>query len=678
MAEASNGVQSDPLESGKESANGAAGPNSDNFSLSPPTEDMSIHLSPRETRGRSSPKPTRQPARMPLARPRHMTRPRNLSPLKAVEARNRARQMAEKQSDKCEMCEQFYPMKARCLTCQSNMCENCVEHHKKMKIAADHELQDWETHLHNLRLGVESKPKTPPPSKTDCKTHKGEKLQFYCRVCMIPLCINCKLTKHEGHKTRDLFEEMKEQRDVLPLKLNQLKASILPLLKQQIKELEDADKELKYNVQTTIENIQKRTKFVKDEIDKASARLIGKLKDKEQKAFDQIESKRRTLNTYLKSATAALNSGDRIVQTGDDFEVMELYQNLIDILKKIQELVKRRPGKQRYVFQDGQFTQNQLFSMFGNYAEKGPKLEQVVKKTRSLASLQVIPEIQGRLITTILCKSVPGNKVSAIAPINEKEAWISFGWTTNEIFLYNKDGYRQKRLTLRGPVDDITADQDGNLLVSGFTSNVVRIVDRRLQVRDFFQCPLKCRGLAVSSARQIIVCGVDKCTALPPPSKCTIFKFTAKGNKTGHLDGDKNKHIPIHPYRVTENIDGSIALTDWVNDKEGRVVVFSHDGKVRMVYYGDEARNAREKRSFLPYGIASDKYGHILVGDIINQEVHLLDIKGHFQRVLLTREDLENERPYSLAVDSMDMLWVGNERATIKIYRYLIHQAHIV
>ena len=311
--------------------------------------------------------------------------------------------------------------------------------------------------------------------------------------------------------------------------------------------------------------------------------------------------------------------------------------------------------------------------MFGNYLEKGPILARP-PKPRMTPALQHVPEIHPRLLNTFQCKMVPGNKVSAIAPINENEAWISFGWTTNEIYLYNKDGHRRNRLLLRNPVDDVAVDREGNLLISTFSGTVVRIVDRRMQARDFFQCPLKCRGLVVSSAGEIVVCSVDMCTALPPPAKCTIFKFTAKGNKTGHLDGDKTKRIPIHPYRVAENIDGSLAVSDWVNDKEGRVVVFSHDGKIRMVYYGQ----SHEARSFLPYGIATDRYGHILVGDVINSEVHLLDIKGHFLRILLTKEELGGEKPYSLAIDPTGMLWVGNERAYIKIFRYLLNQSHIV
>ena len=560
------------------------------------------------------------------------------------------------------------------------MCGGCLEHHRKMKISADHEMLTLDKSLNQLTTTPKQTPSVSN-SKQNCKTHRDELLQFYCKVCAMPLCINCKLTKHEGHKTRDLLEEIADQRQDMPYKLSQIRASFLPLLKQQVKELDDHGQQVSRNVKTTVDTIEKRKRVLKDEVDKTGTRIVQKLKHTESKETSKLDTRKQMISAHIKNATTVLTTGERIIQTGNDFEVMEVYQNLLRIIKHMSEVIKRRPCRTRLMFHDGQFSQGQLQTMFGNFAENDQHVEKApsvgIRKShtfRPMPALQVIPEVKARLLKTFTCKMVPGNKVSAIAPINDREAWISFGWTTNEIYLYNKDGFRWNKLLLRQPVDDIAVDHDGNLIVSTFTGSIVRFVDRKLQVKDLFQCPLRCRGLTVSAAGEIIVCGVDMCTALPPPSKCTIFKYTARGNNNGHLDGDKAKRIPIHPYRVAENIDGSIAVSDWVSDKEGRVVVFSHDGRVRMVYYG----RSTDKHSFLPYGICTDRYGHIIVGDIVSQEVHLLDIKGHFLKVLLSRDDLDNEKPYSLAVDPMGTLWVGNERAQIKIFRYLVNQSHIV
>lgn len=685
MAEASNGA---PVKEEESSPNGAAGPSSSEISLAP-TEDMSIHLSPRGSVRKKSltPRATKPAGKIDSDRSAKSQHPKQHtvkmasggSKAPGVKRKSAApkAKLGEENEEKCDMCDEYKEMKARCLDCNASMCGACIDHHRRMKISQDHVLQNWDKFLLQI-------PPTPQPaipsSKTLCKIHKDEKLQFYCKACLTPLCTACKLIKHEGHKTRDLNDEIAEQRENLPFKLSQIRASFLPILKQRIKDLDDYNQQVSNNVKGTVENVEKRSRLMKDEIDKTSRRLVDKLKDKEKHEFEKLEKRKQVLSGYVRSATTALTSGERIVQNGGDFEVMELYQNLIHLSKQIEEIMRRAPPKTRFTFHDGSMTSAQIQSMFGGYMEKGKKVEtkppaKSVKPrtTRPIPALQVVPEVHARLLKTFTCKMVAGNKVSAIAPINDTEAWVCFGWTTNEIYLYNKDGFRRNRLVFKQPVDDIAVDRDGNLLVSTFTGSVVRLVDRKLQIRDFFQCPLRCRGLDVSASGEIIVCGVDMCTAMPAPTKCTIFKFSARGNKTGHLDGDKGKRIPVHPYRVAENIDGSIAVSDWISDKEGRVVVFSHDGKVRMVYYGTS-----KGRSFLPYGICTDKFGHIIVGDIISQEIHLLDIRGHFLMVLISKEELDNERPYSVAVDHMGTLWVGNERAQIKIFRYLLHQSHIV
>lgn len=697
MAEASNEAPPQIEQSEEESPNIAEGPTADNVSLAP-TDEMSIHLSPQQQlqsnkRMELSPVSAKSTKKIPSAgrvktilnksqNVKMSSGPKTSTPRTSAKEKKQIQRVKAKANEnvateRCDMCEQDKVMLARCLNCQASMCGECTDHHRKMKLTNTHELQNWDKFMHQI-------PPTPQPSfGPTCTIHKDETLKFYCKICFLPLCTACKLTKHEGHKTRDLKVEIAEQRENLPFKLSQIRASFLPQLKQQIKTLDEQNKLMADNLKGTIENVQKRSRVMKEEIDRTSNKLVEKLKTKEKRENSKIEEKRQTITNYIRSATTALTSGERIAQNGSDFEVMELYQKLMNLSKQIQELQRKKPMKIQYSFQDGQMSSVQLESMFGGYRESGgqgditksAKKSKTPRSSRSVPSIQIVPELHARLLTSFTCKGVPGNKVSSIAPINDSEAWLCFGWATNEIYLYNKDGFRRKRLVFKQPVDDIAVDKDGNLVVSTFTGSVVRLVDRTLQVRDFFQCPLRCRGLDVSAAGDIIVCGVDMCTAMPPPKKCTIFKFTARGNKTGHLDGDKSKRIPVHPYRVAENIDGSIAVADWISDKEGRVVVFSHDGKIRMVYYG---KNFERKNNFLPYGICTDKFGHIIVGDILSQEVHLLDIKGHFLMVLLSKADLENERPYSVAVDHMGLLWVGNERAQIKIFRYLLHQPHLV
>ena len=123
------------------------------------------------------------------------------------------------------------------------------------------------------------------------------------------------------------------------------------MMKQQLKELEDYDDQLAYNVKGTLENIEKRTRIVKDEVDRTSRRLVEKLRNKEQKENERISNRKKSLNSYVRIAQTAIATGERVVRNGDDFEVMELNQNLLGLLKKMQDIMKQKPGRTRYIFQ---------------------------------------------------------------------------------------------------------------------------------------------------------------------------------------------------------------------------------------------------------------------------------------------------------------------------------------
>ena len=48
-----------------------------------------------------------------------------------------------------------------------------------------------------------------------CAIHPRKIVEFYCVKCSKPLCLNCKLTKHEGHETDDIGSAAKSRRSVL-------------------------------------------------------------------------------------------------------------------------------------------------------------------------------------------------------------------------------------------------------------------------------------------------------------------------------------------------------------------------------------------------------------------------------------------------------------------------------
>ncbi|XP_076465273.1 uncharacterized protein LOC143297019 [Babylonia areolata] len=59
-----------------------------------------------------------------------------------------------------------------------------------------------------------------------CQRHPGERLRFVCQACTLPICRDCKMTRHEGHPTTDLDlaachlrEKLKEEREEVERRL---------------------------------------------------------------------------------------------------------------------------------------------------------------------------------------------------------------------------------------------------------------------------------------------------------------------------------------------------------------------------------------------------------------------------------------------------------------------------
>lgn len=114
--------------------------------------------------------------------------------------------------------------------------------------------------------------------------------------------------------------------------------------------------------------------------------------------------------------------------------------------------------------------------------------------------------------------------------------------------------------------------------------------------------------------------------------------------------------------KITENINGDI-----VTIVKNQVVGFKRDGQHKFIYFG-----ARYWSEFYPFGLCTDTFGHILVGNfsIRNTCVHLLDINGQFQAKLLIQEPYQGLIVNDLCVDEKNNLYAGCENK-INVYTYL-------
>lgn len=107
---------------------------------------------------------------------------------------------------------------------------------------------------------------------------------------------------------------------------------------------------------------------------------------------------------------------------------------------------------------------------------------------------------------------------------------------------------------------------------------------------------------------------------------------------------------------ITENMNGDIIIS---RIGMNAVVGMDRSGGHRFRYSNAE--------NLTPRGICTDKYRHIMVA--FSTCIHLLDEDGIFQKILLT--NMSTNYFTCLCLDDKQNLYVGNESAIVRVYKYL-------
>lgn len=136
-----------------------------------------------------------------------------------------------------------------------------------------------------------------------------------------------------------------------------------------------------------------------------------------------------------------------------------------------------------------------------------------------------------------------------------------------------------------------------------------------------------------------------------------VVSYNTKEN-ISYIVLDDSKGDPYkYPVYITENRNGDIVVSD---QGKKAVVVVNSAGQDRFII---KKRNS----GFLPFGVATDDSGNILVVDG-NREtyIYVFDQDGILNRRLGEKKD----RHWGLCLDDQRNLYVGNKNGTIDVYKY--------
>ena len=132
-----------------------------------------------------------------------------------------------------------------------------------------------------------------------CKTHTDKPIELFCQVCQMPICMKCKVTKHDAHKTQTIEEALEEMMPQIEQSFADMENDIenvaksVDVLDNQMKETNQAFNKCVLQIEETatsrIADIKAEEKRLKLELENRREEEIRKLQQKK----EYLESKKK-------------------------------------------------------------------------------------------------------------------------------------------------------------------------------------------------------------------------------------------------------------------------------------------------------------------------------------------------------------------------------------------------
>ena len=170
------------------------------------------------------------------------------------------------------------------------------------------------------------------PAFCQTKNHENKELEFFCKVCQVPICNACAVTEHEGHA-----------KVILETEANEKKLQIV----SRIKSLKDIEQEKRNQVekikQDSIE-VQVQMADVKGKVQTSAEQLIAIIEAEKQDIFNAVDKqahdslkgltlKKDQIEDELKKIQSAIKRTETLLEQSSSAEILGLSKTLDTLLQ---------------------------------------------------------------------------------------------------------------------------------------------------------------------------------------------------------------------------------------------------------------------------------------------------------------------------------------------------------
>ena len=166
-----------------------------------------------------------------------------------------------KESGQEQLCDQCLEKKPqwKCMECKIALCKKCQGIHLRVPLLRGHRV-----------LPVNAETEMIIDRLVFCTKHSDQPIVFNCRDCEVPLCIKCKVTQHESHKTETIEDTLER---------------ILPEVSTCVEIVKEHIADIKSNT----EYMESKIKAIKDAFSQCRKQIKLALDVKEQEELQKLE-----------------------------------------------------------------------------------------------------------------------------------------------------------------------------------------------------------------------------------------------------------------------------------------------------------------------------------------------------------------------------------------------------
>ncbi|XP_076468335.1 uncharacterized protein LOC143299093 [Babylonia areolata] len=347
----------------------------------------------------------------------------------------------------CDVCEDDREATHTCLQCQQKFCLPCRKYHDGFRLSFGH------TVVSLTQEDTEGCEQGAVPAVEMCPKHRDQRLLLHCNKCQADICIQCKLTQHDGHPTEDLVDtrakaktsveealksvtQQRHQVQHLILAFNDRRAKLLDQQQDTERGFEDRADTLHHWVNLSRDEAVKSVQLTAKELDKPLQEHVEQLQNRDSALHAQQEYMVRVLNDGKEADIVALEAQLKSTLL-ESLDLKQVEKELTTNFPKLHVKHSTSVGHQQLrefvgVLQPVQppSSPQQSGSVAGSASSAG-----------STAAMQIFVKMESP--RKLIYSKNPQSSVIAMCPISQGRLWVMYKPSPNATILmklFDADG----------------------------------------------------------------------------------------------------------------------------------------------------------------------------------------------------------------------------------------------